>query len=220
MAYHFPEDKPVIRRIVIAATYPTCGIALAQSPAKPLAFEVVSIRPSKPPNYPGATGGPSITWGTQPDGYRASNQTIWSTIAIAYFPQGMPYWTRDRILNAPTWTTESQYDINAKISESDLADWQKQGLALDKKPMFRQMLQTMLADRCHLSAHMVAGTPISGWSLEVGKHAPHLTESKPDATLPDGVEARRRRHGSLPAQVSHPHPSTTPPWPTSHSSCR
>jgi len=182
-----------MRRIAVAALL-GCATALGQSaaptPAKPLAFEVVSIRPSKPPSYPGATGGPSTTWGTQPDGYRASNQTIWSTIAIAYFPQGMPYWTRDRILNAPKWATESQYDINAKVSELDLPEWTKQGLALDKKPMFRQMLQTMLADRCHLVSHMVPGVPISGWSLEGGKHATRLTESKPGATLPAGVKLR------------------------------
>jgi uncharacterized protein (TIGR03435 family) len=54
--------------------------------------------------------------------------------------------------------------------------------------MFRQMLQSMLADRDHLVAHIVPGPPISGWSLEAGKHEPRLTESKPGATLPDGMK--------------------------------
>jgi uncharacterized protein (TIGR03435 family) len=46
----------------------------------------------------------------------------------------------------------------------------------------------MLADRCHLVAHMVPGPPISGFSLELGKHGPRLTESKPDETMPVGIK--------------------------------
>jgi uncharacterized protein (TIGR03435 family) len=110
-----------------------------------------------------------------------------TTILIAYFPQGMPYWSRDRISGAPAWLRD-QYDINTKVSDADLAEWQKQGPTFDKNPMFREMLQTMLADRCHLVAHMVPGPPISGWSLELGKHTPHLTESKPGEALPAGVK--------------------------------
>ncbi len=60
------------------------------------------------------------------------------------------------------------------------------GLLLDKKPMFREMLQTMLADRCHFVAHMISGPPQSGWALQLGKHGPHVTESKPGEELPAG----------------------------------
>ncbi len=87
----------------------------------------------------------------------------------------------------PPWLS-NQYDINARVSDADLAEWQKQGVTLDEKPMLREMLQTMLADRCHLIAHMVPGPPISGWSLELGKHAPRLTESKPGKELPAGLK--------------------------------
>ncbi len=54
--------------------------------------------------------------------------------------------------------------------------------------MFRQMLQSMLADRCHLVAHMVPGPPVSGWAIELGRHALRLTESKPGETLPAGMK--------------------------------
>jgi uncharacterized protein (TIGR03435 family) len=176
----------VLRRILATALL-TCATALAQppvaqstpAPAKPLAFDVVSIRPSQ--------SNLGFSWVTTPDAYRVTGQTLWSTLMIAYFPQGMAYWSKDRLSGAPSWIN-GPYDIDAKVSEADLAEWQKQGLTLDKKPMLRQMLQTMLADRCHLVAHMVSGPPISGFSLEPGKHAPHLTESKPDEVLPVGMK--------------------------------
>jgi bla regulator protein BlaR1 len=168
----------VIPLAVAQNATPDASAAIA---AKPLAFDVISIRPSKPGTNQ------RTQWGTTPDGYSVTGQSMWATIMIAYFPQGMAYWSKDRVSGAPPWLSD-QYDIVAKVSEADLAEWQKQGLTLDKKPMFRQMLQTMLADRCHLVAHMVPGPPISGWSLEVGKHEPHLTESKPSATLPVGMK--------------------------------
>jgi len=176
----------VIRRIVSAALL-SSGIALAQSapppaPAKPLAFDVASIRPSKP--------GTNMIFNstTSPDGYRVSGQPLFYTIMFAYFPQGMAYWSADRLSGAPAWLND-QYDINAKVSEADIAAWQKQGLlSLDKKIMLQQMLRSLLADRCHLVAHMAPGPSISGWSLEPGKRGAHLTESKPGADMPPGMK--------------------------------
>jgi uncharacterized protein (TIGR03435 family) len=167
----------------LAVAQNAAPIDSATKPAKPLAFDVVSIRPTKP----GANM--RIQWGTTPDGYRVTGQSMLAIIMIAYFPQGMAYWSKDRLSGAPAWLSD-QYDINTKVSDADLAEWQKQGVTLDKKPMFREMLQTMLADRCHLVAHMVPGPPISGWALELGKHGPHLTESKPDEVLPAGMKLR------------------------------
>lgn len=165
----------------LAAAQNAAPIDSATKPGKPLAFEVVSIRPSKP-------GTSNRIWPiTTPDGYRVAGQSVWTTIMLAYFPQGSAYWSKDNLSGAPAWLSD-QYDINAKVADADLAEWQKQGVALDKKPMFREMLQTMLADRCHLVAHMISGPPQSGWSLELGKHAPHVTESKPGEELPVGVK--------------------------------
>ena len=120
-----------------------------------------------------------------PDGYRAPSQQMIYTILMAYFPQGLPYWSH-RVSGAPDWVRSDLYEIDAKVSDAELADWQKQGATLDKMPLFRQMLQTMLADRCHLVAHMVPGTPITGLTLEVGKQAPRLAETKSGETLPTG----------------------------------
>jgi uncharacterized protein (TIGR03435 family) len=182
--YHSPEENPVLRRIVTAALL-TCGIGLGQStpaPPKPLAFDVVSIRPTRHGTNMMVSGM------TTPDGYRVLGQPLYYTIKMAYFPQGMASWSSERLAGAPTWLSD-QYDIDARVSEANLVEWQKQGpLALDKKVMFQQMLQSMLADRCHLVAHMVPGPPISGWSLEPGKRTPRIAESKPGESMPVGMK--------------------------------
>jgi uncharacterized protein (TIGR03435 family) len=166
----------IVLALLTAALAP---FAPARSTQKPLAFEVVSIHPSKP-------GSRNMMWSaTTPDGYRATSQSMLTTIRIAYFPQESAYWSKDDVSGAPAWLSDP-FDINAKVSDADLAEWQKQGSAPDKKPMLSEMLQTLLADRCHLVTHMVP-RPLSGWSLSLGKHAPLLTESKPSETLPKGV---------------------------------
>ena len=168
--------------IPLAVAQNTAPNASATTPAKPLAFEVVSIRPTKPGTNM------RIRWSTTPDGYRVTGQSMWSTIMIAYFPQGMAYWSKDRLSGAPSWLSDP-YAIDARVSEADLLEWQKQRMVtLDKKVMLQQMLQTMLADRCHLVAHRVPGAEISGFSLESGKRGPHLTETKPDEPLPTGIQ--------------------------------
>ena len=176
----------MIGRIVTTAllTYATAlGQApVAPTPAKPLAFDVVSIRPSRP----GGNG--MVNTMNESNGYRLVSQPFWLTIMAAYFPQGGAYWSKDRLSNAPSWL-DDLYDFNAKVSEADLSEWQKElPLAPDKKPMLQQMLQTMLANRCHLVAHFAHGTPINGFVLEIGKHTQRLTESKRDATLPPGMK--------------------------------
>jgi bla regulator protein blaR1 len=172
-------------RAIVPALFALMPLAVAQDaartlPAKPLAFEVVSIRPSKPgSNW-------MIGWMTTPDGYRVTGQSIRSTIMIAYFPEGTAFWSRERLSGSPPWL-DDLYDINAKVSEADLAEWRKQGATLDKKPILQRMLQAMLADRCHLVVRHVPGAEQPGYSLELGKHGPHLTETKPGEVLPEGV---------------------------------
>jgi uncharacterized protein (TIGR03435 family) len=174
--------------LAFSAVMPLCvaqkagPTASATTPPKPITFAVVSIRPSQP-------GSRIMIWPTTtPDGYRATGQSMLTTIMFAYFPQDAAFWwSKNRLSGAPAWLSQ-QYDINAKVSDADLAEWQKQGSTLDKKLMFLAMLQTMLAERCHLIAHMAPGPTQPGWSLELGKHALHLTESKPGAELPAGIK--------------------------------
>jgi hypothetical protein len=122
------------------------------NPAKSLSFEVVSIRPSNP------ALGIRMEEARTPDGYRATGQPLLFTILLAYFPQGNGYRSRDFISGAPSWIMDP-YDINAKISDSDLAEWQKQGHQMTQEPMLVQMLRTMLADRFKLVVRRVPTTP-------------------------------------------------------------
>ena len=180
------------RSIILLGFFAAAALTFAQSTAPatrptqtvarpPLAFEVISIRPAKPgSNW-------MIGWATTPNGYRVTGQSLWYTIMIAYFPQGIAYWSEQRLSGAPPWL-DDLYDIDARVSESDLAEWQRQGMTLDKKVLLQQMLQTMLAERCHLVAHRIPGGEISGLSLEPGKRGPHLTETKPAETFPAGIK--------------------------------
>ena len=152
----------------------------ASSHAQHLAFEVVSIRPSKPGGMHG------MRWGTTPDGYHTQGQSLADTILIAYFPQGLAYW-HDRLSGGPSWLTSDLYDIDAKVSEADLAAWQKQGIPLDQKPMLQQMLQSMLAERCHLVFHRVRGS-VDGYRLELARSGARLSETHAGDTLPQGVK--------------------------------
>jgi uncharacterized protein (TIGR03435 family) len=142
---------------------------------KALAFEVVSIRPSKP----GSPEGGSM--GITPNGYRAMNQSIWATIMLAYFPHDRQYWSKDRLLGGPPWFG-TLYDIDARVSSADLAEWQKQGL---QKDMLHAMLRNLLAERCKLVIHTTM-TEAPVYDLVVGKHGPKLTEATPGAPVPSG----------------------------------
>ena len=163
------------------------GVVLGQSsasveavPAKPLSFEVVSIRPSN------SGSNRSIRWTTTADGYHTQGQSLANTILMAYYPQGLSVW-RGRLVGAPGWLISEGYDIDARVAESEMADWQNQGRPLDQKPLLRQMLQSMLADRCHLTFHRVPAQ-LDGWRLELAKNPPHLTETKPEEQFPPGVK--------------------------------
>lgn len=164
-----------------AASGPVAGAAASQTAgaakAKPLAFDVVSIRPSEP-------GSSAAISKVLPDGYRLANVSIWTTIMTAYFPQGAAYWTYDRLVGGPPWLQSELYDIDAKVSEADIAEWQKHGT---QAPMLLQMLQTMLADRCRLVFHRIPAE-VDGWALEVDKRGPKLTEAKAGAVLPTGMK--------------------------------
>ena len=169
----------MIRKFYIAALL-SCGIAFGQSPTvrqaqlktKPLAFEVVSIRPSKP-------GSP---WGrvqVLPDGLRANGVGLWQSLAMAYFP--MKLYSPDRVLGQPSWIKD-QYDIEAKVAPADVAEWQKQG---PQNLMLQAMLQQMLAERCKLTVHRIPAS-IAGYALVVGKSGPKLKGTPPDEIFPLG----------------------------------
>lgn len=162
--------------VLAQSTSAPSATTAVQAPKQP-AFDVVSIRRSKPGEQWG------VTWMIQPNGYTTLHQSIWYTLMIAYFPQGLAVWNPDRLKGAPAWVGDDLYDITAKISADDFASWQQQGKTLDHQEMFRSMLKSMLADRCHLIMHSIPAT-IPGLVLQLSKQGPQFKPTPPGEAIP------------------------------------
>jgi uncharacterized protein (TIGR03435 family) len=192
----------MIGKICIAGLV-TCGMAVGQAASAPkaavatktVAFEVVSIRASKPGS---PWGGVEIL----PDGYHAWGIGLWVSVKNAYFPAEIND-TRELLLGLPPWTTQEKYNIEAKVAAADVAEWQQQSHARQQKVMLQAMLQTMLAERCRLVVHR-SPAEITGYALVVGKHGAKLKETSPGETFPpghlllDGGEVIGYRRGEKP----------------------
>ena len=125
-----------------------------------------------------------------PDGYRMRNLFLAVPILQAYVPQtgGGALYSDKQVVGMPAWLTGDQdhYDIDAKVDEADLADWQNPA----KQPaMLRTMLQAMLAERLKLVVHR---TSVEGpvYALVIGKNGgkngPKFQEPNPGEPHPGG----------------------------------
>ena len=157
----------------------SCGMTMAQAapaptPAKPMAFDVVSIRQNL------AGPGPGLPqFGPTADGYRAANSPMILLIITAYLPStGATTFTQAQVSGLPDWASQDNFAIDAKVSEEELPDWHNP----DKRPaMLRAMLQALLVDRCKLVVHReVKEVPV--YSLVVGKNGPKFKPTNPDET--------------------------------------
>jgi bla regulator protein blaR1 len=136
------------------------------------AFEVVSIRPSKP----------GTPWRIQflPDEYLSINRPLISTILWAYFPRGLM--SRERVSGAPAWVMNDGYDIEAKFDDAAANGWQHL-TGWERQKCVKPLLQTLLAERFKLVLHRIPAE-VQGYALVVGKNGPKLRETKPDETMP------------------------------------
>jgi bla regulator protein BlaR1 len=160
------------------------GVAKAATDAKPLAFDIVSIRQNvSQPSVP-MMGPPQF--GPTADGYRATNMPFVLPILTAYVPStgGAAFFTEDRVVGLPSWVTQERYDIDAKVSEEDMAEWQKPGSQL---AMLQAMLRTMLEDRCKLVVHREV-KEVAVYSLVVGKNGPKFKETDPTVEHAGGMK--------------------------------
>jgi uncharacterized protein (TIGR03435 family) len=139
-------------------------------PAK-LAFEVASIHKniSNLPQFEGRT----------PDGYRMTNMSLVRAIVTA---DGSPF-LMDRFVGLPDWVNNTYYNIDAKVSEADLAQWQNPAL---QPALLRATLQQLLIDRCKLQMHREM-KEVAVLALTVGKSGPRFKESKPGDLRPTGI---------------------------------
>jgi uncharacterized protein (TIGR03435 family) len=115
------------------ATPPT-----ATAPIKLPTFDVISVKI----NNSGSNG---VTMGATSDGLRATNIP-----AQLIFKQAFAFALNDsRILGAPAWAQTTRFDIDAKVSGSDVDAFK--GLTNDQR---RQMIVQILTARFHFAYHI------------------------------------------------------------------
>jgi len=167
-------------RILLFASCLGTAFAQAGPAAAPgRKFEVVSIRE----NLSDHSLGPEPA-GVTPDGYRSAGMPLLFLFLTAYVPQSSGFrYSPENILGAPPWAMGKTYNIDARISDADRADWQDP----KKQPeMLREMLQAMLQDRFKLVVHReMKEMPV--YNLVVAKGGPKFQEAKPDETHPDAM---------------------------------
>ncbi len=151
--------------IVIASS------AVFGQPAVPRAFEVASIKVHDSPAHVigVSTSGARLTADAEP----VAGLIMWAynlkNYQVSFAPSVSP--------------PDVNYDISAKA----------EGDALPTREEFRQMLQTLLADRFNLKVHReMKEMPV--YALVVGKNGPKFKESAPDAAFTGygGVNGRNQ----------------------------
>lgn len=151
--------------------------AQAPSPEKPLAFDVASIRPIA------AGGRPTHGWvGVQfrPDGVEAAFQTLPDLLCYAYGYKNLRF--DGQISGLPAWAATQRYDIEAKMSPVDVAEFQK--LSKDEQERRRQeMMQSLLAERFHLRLHR-GSKEIPVYELVVAKGGLKMQDAATDPNPP------------------------------------
>jgi uncharacterized protein (TIGR03435 family) len=172
--------KLVVRRRVLpfALCWAAFGmLAFAQgaaADAKPLAYDVVSVKQNK-------SGPGMIRIMNQPDRYAATNVGLKMLIQNAYGLK-MP----DMISGLPGWADSAAFDIEAKMDAETIAALK----AMPKEQadeQRRQMMQAMLADRFRLKVHPeTKELPI--YSLVIAKGGFKLKDADPNNTYPDGIK--------------------------------
>jgi uncharacterized protein (TIGR03435 family) len=136
-----------------------CCEAFGQSAPPPRAFEVASVKP-----HPGLV--PRIDISTSGTRLTAEAQTVLGLIMYAYNLRN------DQVSRTTPLLTldDTMYDVVANA----------EGEGTPTKGEFRQMMQSLLADRFKLSVHRER-KELPVYALVVGKSGPKLKESAPDA---------------------------------------
>jgi uncharacterized protein (TIGR03435 family) len=132
------------------------------------AYELAAIKPSKP-------GVGSRIWFTA-DGLSVTRLTLKLLIKIAYGVND------DQIFGGPKWIDSNNYDVEAKVDSSDVAELSK----LDDLQR-SLMLQNLLAERFRLGIHRET-RDLPAYVLIIAKNGSKIREAKPGDTYPDGFK--------------------------------
>jgi uncharacterized protein (TIGR03435 family) len=160
----------------------------ATQPAKPLTFDVVSVKPNE-------SGEANSRMKMTADGIELLN--VWPAIAIREAYQ-LGY--NQQLQNVPGWTIFERYDIVAKVDADDVPSFRK--LTFDQ---VREMLQPVLADRFKLLVHsQMKELPV--YDLVVSKNGPKFTVAKPPSKkYPDGNLDRESNYINGEMRLHRPH---------------
>jgi uncharacterized protein (TIGR03435 family) len=159
----------VFPKTAIAILMACSAVVFGQSTAataKPLAFDVVSIR---------ATARNDGAWSLQPtpDGYSAMSVSLRTLIEEAYSKSD-----DHLVVGGPSWISSAGFDMQAKLAPGD-AD-AVQTLTPDQRST---MLQSVLIDRFHLIIHHET-RKIPVFFLTVSRQGAHLEVHTPVAKNP------------------------------------
>jgi uncharacterized protein (TIGR03435 family) len=131
-------------RSLFLATVLACGFAQAQTPAKPLAFDVVSIRPADPD----ARGG-SLHLGA--GDLAAKNMPLRNLITFAYDIRDL------QLRGGPNWVATERFDVTAKPPSVEVTPDDPKSVTDEQRKAsadrVRERVRTMLADRFGLVVH-------------------------------------------------------------------
>jgi uncharacterized protein (TIGR03435 family) len=184
----------------IATLFLLCAASLARLSAQPaaapqwqidadgkMAFEVASVKPSppgafRPPNFPLDPGDSFVNLQTsEAPGSRFFAIFPLSTyITFAYKMMPAPKQRRAMLAPLPKWVSTESYEIEARAP-----------IAHPTKDQMRLMMQSLLADRFHLQAHLETQT-VAAFALVLakpGKTGPKLRpheEGPPCTAAPAG----------------------------------
>lgn len=157
----------------------SAGAEKNAAPVKVLAFEVATIKPVAP------GGRPSRGWvGLQyhPDGMEAAYQSLPDLLCSAYGYRNLRF--DGQVSGVPDWAASQRYDIDAKMSPADIAEFQK--LGKDEQEQWREaMLQALLVDRFHLTLHR-GSNQIPVYEMVVAKAGIKMKDSATDENPPLG----------------------------------
>jgi uncharacterized protein (TIGR03435 family) len=137
----------------------------ASANQKPLAYEVISIAPSNP-------AAQNRSWRNTPDGMTFINVPLSMLVKSAF-----DIIADDQLSGLPRWADSSHYDIQAKMSDEDVAAWKK--LTRDEKgKQEKLLLQSLLTERCQLKFHRET-RQLPVYDLVIAKGGLNMQEAKP-----------------------------------------
>jgi len=183
----------MLRTVMLESTLVVCLIAGTLSPqnapgqaqaAKPLAFDVASVKPNKSGDPPNANFplGPGDVYTPNGGLFSATSQPLISYILFAYKLNGNQ--AQNLLAQLPGWVTSDRFDIQARASGNP------------GKDDMRMMMRSLLAVRFEFATHNeTREVPVLAFVLvKPGVTGPRLWQHPNDARWTDADRAQLRRY--------------------------